>query len=318
MEVMYGFLLYGISLLTMGSIYGILCLGLNLHWGVTGIFNAGVGGFVAVGGYASAILTTSPSLYHLGGFDLPLWFGALVGMVLSGLIAWLVASLCIRLRSDYLAIATLGIAEMLRLIFKNEGWATNGPRGIGQIPRPFEGYGELLSPFLLMVFFLLVLSVCYYVLERLRLAPWGRVMSAIRDNEEASSALGKDVERFRTEAFVVGAMLMGLGGSLLVHYLTFMGPRVTEPVSATFLVWVMVIVGGSGSYKGSILGALAVWTVWSVSEIIALRLPEDWALKSAYLRIFFIGFMLQVMLQKFPRGLWGEKRLMVDDRKEGV
>jgi branched-chain amino acid transport system permease protein len=97
-----------------------------------------------------------------------------------------------------------------------------------------------------------------------------------------------------------------------------MGPRVTEPVSATFLVWVMVIVGGSGSYKGSILGALAVWTVWSVSEIIALRLPEDWALKSAYLRIFFIGFMLQVMLQKFPRGLWGEKRLMVDDRKEGV
>ena len=314
-EQLIGFTLYGMSLLTMGAIYGLLALGLNLQWGITGIFNTGIGGFVAIGAYTSAILSTEPSVRHLGGFEQPLLVGIVAGMVLSGIIAWLIAKICMGLRSDYLAIATLGIAEILRLILKNEAWATNGPRGIGQVPKPFAQWGELWQPFLVMATFLAVLFIVYALLEKVRLAPWGRVMCAIRDNENAATALGKPVEKFRTEAFVVGAMLMSVGGSLMAHYLTYIGPNVTEPISMTFLIWVMVIVGGSGSYRGSMLGAFVIWTIWSATEIFTIQLPEDWAIRVAYIRVFLVGLLLQFMLQKFPSGLIGEKRLNSDEQK---
>jgi len=309
MDQAYGIFLYVISLLTFGGIYSILTLGLNIQWGFTGLFNAGIAGFFAIGAYVSAILTTAPSERHLGGFDFPIPLAAIVAMIIAGLIAWAMGRICIRLRADYLAIATLGIAEIFRLILKNESWATNGARGVSYVPKQFETWSEPWNQLAFMASILLVVALLYFLLERARKSPWGRVMSAIRDNEPAALAAGKNVERFRIEAFVVGAAIMGLGGAMMSHYLKFTDPQVADPLTATFLVWVMLVVGGSANNKGAILGAMLMWTIWSATELLTSRLPDELAVRTAYIRVFLIGLVLQFVLQRFSSGILPEKRL---------
>ena len=245
MEQLYGIFLYGVFLLTMGGIYAVLTLGLNIQWGFTGLFNAGVAGFFAIGAYTTAIVTSAASERHWGGFGLSPAVGMLAAMIASAIIAWGVGRICIRLRADYLAIATLGIAEIFRLVLKNEAWATNGPRGISLIPKPFEHYAEPWNHIGMLLVVFAVVAVLYVLLERARRSPWGRVMAAIRENEAAARAAGKDVERLRVEAFVLGGALMGLGGALMAHHIKFIEPNAAEPISATFLVWVMLVVGGA-------------------------------------------------------------------------
>ena len=308
MDQAYGIFLYVVSLLTFGGIYAILTLGLNIQWGFTGLFNAGIAGFFAIGAYVSAILTTAPSGEHLGGLDLPIAIGLIAALAGSGIVAWGIGRICIRLRSDYLAIATLGIAEILRLMFKNEIWATNGARGVSLIPKPFEGLPEPWNQLALMALVLAMVALLYVLLERARRAPWGRVMAAIRENEAAARAAGKDVDKLRVQAFVLGAMLMGLGGALMAHYLKFIDPNAADPLTATFLVWVMLIVGGSANNRGAILGALLIWTIWSATEILTTRLPDDLAIRTAYVRVFLIGLALQIVLQRFPSGILPERR----------
>ena len=314
MDQAYGIFLYVVSLLTVGGIYAVLALGLNIQWGFTGLFNAGIAGFFAIGAYVSAILTTGPSERHLGGFELPVAAGFVAAMVASGAIAWAIARICIRLRSDYLAIATLGIAEILRLIFKNETWATNGTRGVSLIPRPFEHLPEPWNQLALMGLVLSIVALLYVLLEQARRAPWGRVMAAIRENEAAARAAGKDVDHLRVQAFMIGSMLMGLGGALMAHYLKFIDPNTADPLTATFLVWVMLIAGGSANNRGAILGALLVWTIWSATEILTTRLPDELAIRTAYVRIFLIGLMLQIVLQRFPSGILPERRMTAGAR----
>lgn len=308
MDQFYGYGLYLISLLTMGGIYAILTLGLNVQWGFTGLFNAGVAGFFGIGAYVTAILTTAPSARHLGGWEVPYVVSFAVAMAVSGLIAYAVGKVCLRLRSDYLAIATIGIAEIFRLILKNETWATNGPRGVSQIPKPFETLPEPWNHLAFLALVLAVVIAVYLLLEVARKSPWGRVMTAIRDNESSAMAAGKRVESFRMEGFVIGCMIMALGGALMAHYLKFVDPNMTEPLLATFLVWVMLIVGGSANNKGAIVGAFLMWAVWSASEILSSRLPDDLAIRTAYVRIFLIGLALQFFLQKYPQGILPEVR----------
>ena len=304
----YGYMLYFVSLMTMGGIYAIMCLGLNIQWGFTGLFNAGIAGFFAIGAYVSAILTTATSTSHLGGYDLPIALGLVGAMAVTAVIAWLVGLLCIRLRSDYLAIATIGIGEIFRLILKNEIWATNGARGIAKIPLPFETLSEPWNKIGFMLLVLTVVAVFYFVIERARLAPWGRLMTGIRENEQSARAAGKNVERFRIEAFVCGSVLMGLAGGLMAHYIKFIGPGATEPLTTTFLVWVMLIAGGSGNNRGAVLGAFLLWGIWSFSEVLTGRLPAELAVKAAYFRIFLIGLLLQVVLQRYAGGILPERR----------
>jgi len=308
MDHLYGIGLYVVSLLTFGGVYAILALGLNVQWGFTGMFNAGVAGFFVIGAYASALLTTRLSEYHLGGFDLPVIVGLVAAMLAAAVVGYGVARLCSGLRSDYLAIATLGIAEIIRLILKNETWATNGPRGVSLIPKPFETLPEPWNHLAFMALVLLIVLVLYVLLEQARRAPWGRLMSAIRENEASSRAAGKNVEKLRVEAFVLGAMLMGLGGGLTAHYLKFIDPNAADPLTATFLVWVMLIVGGSANNRGAILGAMLIWTIWSATELLTSRLPDDLAIRSAYVRVFLIGLLLQIVLQRFPNGILPERR----------
>ena len=307
MDQFIGILNYLIFLITMAGIYGVMALGLNLQWGLTGLFNIGVAGFFAIGAYVSAIMTTAETGKHLGGYGMPFALGLVAAMIASGIIAWGIGRICIRLRSDYLAIATIGIAEILRLILKNEGWATNGARGISNIPRPFETLPGSLAPLSYMILVLALVAVLYWFLERGQKAPWGRVMRAIRDNEPAVRAAGKNVERFRIEAFIIGSALMGLGGALTAHFIKFVGPEATDPLMTTFLLWVMLIVGGSGNNVGALVGAGVIWTAWSATELITARFTGDWAVRVPFLRLFLIGLILQIVLQKFSRGIVPEK-----------
>jgi branched-chain amino acid transport system permease protein len=302
-----GLVVYVIALLNVGAIYAVLCLGLNLQWGLNGLFNAGIAGFFAVGAYASALLTSPPSADHVGGWSLPIPLGWLAAMLISGALAWAIGRATIRLRSDYLAIGTIGIAEIIRLFLKNEEWLTNGVRGITTVPRPFTLASAFESELAFLVMMLVVLVSLYVALERATHSPWGRMMRAIRDNEVAAAAMGKDVDRRRLEAFVLGSMLMGLGGALMAHYLRYIGPEATEPAMATFLVWVMLIAGGSGNNKGAILGAFLIWAIWSMTALTTRWFPPDWAVRAGYLRIFLIGLLLQIVLQRFSRGLIPER-----------
>lgn len=317
---LYGYFLYALALLTMGGIYAVLALGLNVQWGYTGLFNAGIGGFVAVGAYTQALLTTPVSSGHIGGINLPIPLAMGLAMVLSAVIAWGVAKVCIRLRADYLAIATIGIAEILRLVFKNELWATNGPRGVSRIPKAFDYLPAPWGAIAFLAMVLVIVVIAWALLRRAHGSPWGRAMTAIREDEAAASAIGKDVEAFRMQGFVLGAALMGLGGALFAQYLRQIDPTIGDPLTGTLLVWVMLIAGGSGNNKGAILGAFLIWAVWSATQITSSYLPNEvtifgWEIdnlqiRSAYLRIFLIGLILQIILQLRPQGILPERRPM--------
>ena len=348
MEAYLGYFLYLLSLLTVGGIYAIFALGLNVQWGFAGLFNVGIVGFAAVGAYTYALLTTAESTFHLGGFGLPLPLGMLAGMLASAMIAAFIGMICIRLRSDYLAIATIGIAEIIKLVLKNETEITNGPRGINKIPRTWEHFSEerfysswpmswFNTPERWVAFFdslpnwwwqpffagtiLLVMYVIYRMLERARVSPWGRMMTAIRENESAARAAGKDVTARRVEAFVVGAAIMGFAGALFAQHLRLIEPTNTfDPSKVTFLVWVMLILGGSGNNRGAMLGAFLIWTIWSASELMiggSINLISylfdtlDTSVletRAGFLRMMLIGILMQIILQKYPGGILPEVR----------
>ena len=305
---MTGLFFYIVSVLIAGGIYAILCLALNIQWGMGGLFNAGIAGFFAVGAYASAIMTTEVSDKHLGGFGMPVPVGLAVAALVAGLTGFAVAKICVRLKSDYLAMASIGIAEILRLVIVNESWVTNGSLGISGVPRPFDEFVQGRgSDIVLMVFVWVIVAGVYWISARLNDSPWGRTLRAIRDNEASARAAGKDVEWFRLQTFVIGCALMGIAGGLSAHYFKFLSPSATEPLLVTFLVWVMLMAGGSGNNRGAIAGALTIWALWSMTEIFTNRLPPEWVTRSSYIRMLLVGLLLQVVLQKFRSGLIPER-----------
>lgn len=306
-----GIAAYLVSFFTFVGIYSVLALGLNMQWGLTGQFNIGIAGFFAIGAYTSAILTTSETTRHLGGFDQPFLVGLAGAVAASALLGLAVGWITARLRTDYLAIATIGIAETLRLVIANEGWLTNGVRGVSGIQRPLDGTFEALglgSGLGSLLVVLVFVGIAYFFAERARCSPWGRVLRAVRENEPATEAAGKNVGRFRLEAFVVGAGIMGLGGGLYAHHFGFLSPEAFLPLYGTFLVWVMLIAGGSGNNKGALLGAVVIWIIWSGSEFVMRgALPEGYGGHAGPLRVILIGVLLQVILITRPEGLLPEK-----------
>ena len=289
------------------SIYALLSLGLNLQWGYTGLFNVGIAGFYAIGAYTSALLTTPPSPQHLGGLNLPIPVGMLGALLTSGLLAYLVGRPTLRLREDYLAIATVSIAETLRLVLKNEAWLTNGVQGLRDIPRPFQQTFGASYDLLYLLLLLLIVAGVYLASERLIRSPWGRVLKAIREDEDVAASVGKNVFRFKMQALLLGAMLMGLGGSLYAHYVKFISPDTFNPLMGTFLVWIMLMAGGSGNNRGAVVGATVIWGLWSLSDVLTNRLPSPLDTRASYLRVMLIGFVLQGLLLKRPQGLVPEK-----------
>jgi branched-chain amino acid transport system permease protein len=299
---------YATFFLCFAVIFAVIVLGLNLQWGFTGLFNVGVAGFVAVGAYTSAILTAPPYPDSLGGFGLPVVIGWLGAMLAAGLAALLVGLAALRLRHDYLAITTFGIAVTAQLVALNARWLTGGPFGLQFIPRPLQGVfgtGAAWNAVYLGVC-LAVLGCVYLGLERLVNSPWGRVLRAIREDETAAEALGKRAFAYRLQSFVIGCMVMGLGGALYAHFVGFIAPEDFLPI-LTFQVWTMLIVGGSGNNRGAIAGALVVWLLWSASgNLIRQVIPQAEQARGAALQIVLIGVALAAMLVWRPRGLIGE------------
>jgi branched-chain amino acid transport system permease protein len=303
---------YLVFFLVVALYYALLCLGLNLQWGVTGLFNVGVAGFVAVGAYASALLTGPDSPDHWGGLGLPVAAGWIGAALLAGLAALLVGGITLRLRHDYLAIATFGIAVTIQLVALNFARLTNGPFGIAQIPRPMSSWTG--TPVgrnaLYLALVVLVVGGTYVGLERLVRSPWGRVLRGLREDETAAAALGKSPARYRLEAFVLGGMVMGLGGAIYAHFVGFIAPEDFLPI-LTFQVWTMLVVGGSGSNRGALVGGVLVWALWSASgALVAQLLPQAMQARGAALQVVLIGVVLTAVLLSRPRGLLGEEAVV--------
>jgi branched-chain amino acid transport system permease protein len=316
---MDGLVAYGVFFLSFASMYALLALGLNVQWGYTGMLNVGIAAFFAVGAYTSAILTTGASPQHLGGFGLPFYVGFVGAMLSAAVLAAAIGAITLNLRSDYLAIASIGIAEIVRLVLKNEEWLTNGVRGMAGIPRPSTAALPITTPQLMLLVALFLVALVYWANERAYRSPWGRVLRAIRDNETAARAMGKNSLVFRLQAFVLGASVMGLAGAYYAHFIGFISPEAFDPIFATFIVWVMLVAGGSGNNKGAILGAIVIWGIWSGTEFLINQLPDRYVTQGGAARVLLIGLLLQVILILRPEGLLPGRppKPIVDDDRRG-
>lgn len=301
---------YGAFFLSVALIYGLMTLALNLQWGQTGLFNVGVAGFVAIGGYTSGILTSPDVPDRIGGFGLPIVVGWFAAMVLSAVAAAVVGYATMRLKADYLAITTFGVAVAMQLVALNAQRLTGGPFGVAFIPRPFAGVQEHALLFNILNFAVIagVTLLVYLTLEHLAKSPWGRVLKALREDERAAISLGKSARHYRIQAFATGGAIMGLAGALQAHFFGFIAPDNYVP-TLTFQVWAMLIVGGSGSNRGALAGALVVWAVWvGAGWLAGLLVPPDWQARAAALQIVGIGVMLCLILLKHPQGFFGPKQ----------
>ncbi len=306
---MMGIVAYLVFFAIVVLVLGVATLGLNLQWGTTGLFNAGVVGFYGVGGYTQAILTAPGRPELLGNFGLPWLVGVAGAMAASAIAAVIVGIATVRLRGDYLAIATFGIAVALQLVALNWERLTGGSLGLTSVPRPLASAfeGSLGYNLFYLCLMLVIAGTVYVALERIVRSPWGRVLKAVREDETAAVALGKDARLFRLEAFVLGATIIGLAGALYVSFIGFVSPFDFVPI-ITFQIWTMLIVGGSGNNKGALLGVLIVWGLWTASGTLVSKLvPPAFQTQGGAVQAILIGLVLVMTLLFRPRGLIGEE-----------
>ncbi|MBL4767918.1 MAG: branched-chain amino acid ABC transporter permease, partial [Rhodobacteraceae bacterium] len=281
---------------------------------------------------------------YLGGAGLNVLIAWPVGGLLAAGVAWLIGKTALGLRSDYLAIATLGIAEIIIAVLKNEDWLSRGVKNVIGIPRPLpyeinlqkdarfvEGAASFgLDPvtastlYVKIGYGMLFLGVLLLVLLLAQLAlksPWGRMMRAIRDNEIAAEAMGKDVTSRHLQVFVIGSAVCGIAGAMMTTLDGQLTPGTYQPLRFTFLIWVMVIVGGSGNNFGAVLGGMLIWFLWVqvepmglfVMQVITSGMADDSGLKihlinsAAHMRLLTMGVILLMVLRFSPRGLIPEK-----------
>ncbi|MDK3072627.1 branched-chain amino acid ABC transporter permease [Sedimentitalea sp. JM2-8] len=280
---------------------------------------------------------------YLGGLGLPVILAWPIGGALAAGAAWLIGKTALGLRSDYLAIATLGIAEIIIAVLKNEDWLTRGVKNVVGIPRPVpyeidlqndpafveRATGIGMDPVTASTIyvkleyaalFLAVLLMLLWMAQMALKSPWGRMMRAIRDNETAAEAMGKDVTARHLQVFVLGSAICGIAGAMMTTLDGQLTPGTYQPLRFTFLIWVMVIVGGSGNNFGAVLGAMLIWFLWVQVEPIGIFVLEvitsgmsDGALKShlldsaAHMRLLTMGVVLLLVLRFSPRGLIPER-----------
>ena len=402
-------------ILNMGLISAVMSLGVNLQWGIAGLLNVGIMGFVGLGGLATVLISMQPvpeawnaggprillgllfgvltiglsvliykriqkarlrfisiSIFlvigffvyksiltpgvvaveavnpaatgYLGGLGLPVLLAWPVGGLLAAGAAWIIGKTALGLRSDYLAIATLGISEIIIAILRNEDWMTRGVKNVAGIPRPVPYEIDLqasedfvnraasfgLDPTTASTLFVkiayaglfgLVLLLLVWFSQRALNSPWGRMMRAIRDNETAAEAMGKDIKSRHLQIFILGSAVCGIAGAMMTTLDAQLTPGAYQPLRFTFLIWVMVIVGGSGSNLGSILGGFLVWFLWVQVEpigywlvdLITTPMDPDSPIRLhlldsvAQMRLLTMGFFLLLMLRFYPRGMIPEK-----------
>jgi len=294
-----------------------------------------------------AVEAIEPALRgNIGGLGLPIMLAWPLGGVLAAGAAWVVGKTALGLRSDYLAIATLGISEIIIAVLKNEDWLARGVKNVIGLPRPapvpYEidlqqdpafveratGLGidpvtasTLWVDVLYSVIFLAVLLVLLWLCQAALASPWGRMMRAIRDNETAAEAMGKDVTGRHLQVFILGSAVLGVAGAMMVTLDSQLTPGTYQPLRFTFLIWVMVIIGGSGNNFGAVLGGMLIWFLWVQVESLGplaidyatYWMGEDSGLRAhlidnaAQMRLLVMGVILLVVLRFFPRGLIPER-----------
>jgi len=298
----------------------------------------------------------------LGGLGLPIVFSWIIAAFVAGLVAWVIGRLTLRLRSDYLAIATLGISEIVIAIVKHEDWLSRGVKNVSGLDRPVPyeielqqsewfinlveriNYGtldsvqtissrqDLLNDLIIVssnVFvklcyaglFLSVLLLIFYLSHLALNSPWGRMLRAIRDNEEAASAMGKNIFAQHLQIFIIGSAIIGIAGAMLTTLDGQFTPGSYRPLRFTFIIWLMVIVGGSGNNLGSIFGGFFIWFIWIEAEplsigfmnLLASGFEYDNPIRmhlqgsAAHLRLFIMGLLLLLALRFMPRGVIPER-----------
>ena len=300
---------YLVSIVATAGIYSLLALGLNVVWGMAGMINLGLAGFFAVGAYGSAIATTAAGL--------PIAAGVVVGFVVAAVAGALLTLTTLRLRGDYLAIVTLGFAEVIRLVASNEIWLTNGTDGISGIPGPWRGE---LDPFEFNMLFcgiaLAVMVAALVAVHRLRNSPFGRVLRAIRDDDVVVRVAGKSVNAFKVQAFAIGGGLMGVAGALYGHYTSFIAPDLFRPL-ITIYIFLALTAGGTGNNLGAVIGAFVVLAILESTRFLADLAPGLGGAQVAAVREIAIASALILVLRFRPSGLLPE-RLPRHARAAGV
>jgi branched-chain amino acid transport system permease protein len=289
---------YLTAMAVSAGIYALLALGVNLTWGMAGMVNLGLAGFFAVGGYATALLTKA-------GVAIPL--GIASGAIAAAVTGAGVALLTARLRADYLAIVTLGFSESVRIAAANEIWLTNGSDGIAGIPGPWRG---MVSPQQFNLLFLgivvVVLIAAYTLLERLGRSPFGRVLRAIRDDEDVAAVAGKHVLAFKVKAFAIGAAVLGLAGALYAHETSYIAPDIFAPL-LTLNIILALVAGGIGNNTGAVLGAVLIVVLLEGTRFAAPFLPFLAPAQIAAVRELLVSVLLLVVLRILPAGIIPER-----------
>jgi branched-chain amino acid transport system permease protein len=294
----------------------------------------------------SAIEAVNPSATgYLGGLGIPILFSWIGGALLAAGAAWVIGKVALGLREDYLAIATLGISEILVTIMRNEDWLTRGVKNVVGLPRPVPyevdlrgaqwfvdlaarvnmPVADFASIFVKLCYgglFLVVIAVLLLLAETALKSPWGRTMRAVRDNEVAAEAMGKDVKRIHLKVFILGSAVIGLAGAMLTTMDGQFTPGAYQPLRFTFLIWVMVIAGGSGNNWGSVLGGFLILFFWMEAEPFGVWLLEhltahlgpDSPLRqhltdnAQQMRLVMMGLLLLLVMRFRPNGLIPERR----------
>ena len=296
----------------LAGTYGIFTLGLQLNAGFTGVVNFGQAGFMAIGAYSMGILVVE------AGWSF--WL-ALVAATLISMAAGLIIGLpSLRLRADYFAIVTIAFAEIVRYVALNARELTGGPQGLlgfdetwidisnsltDSVIEPVGIQGQFLMP-LLLVTWVLFLGLAF-LLNRLTRSPWGRVLRAIREDEDAARALGKNTFVYKLQSLALAAALGAIAGYLLALNLSFLNPMQFEPLF-TFIGYAVLVLGGLASYGGVVLGAVLLWTLLEVTRFIDLPLAAE---KVAALRFMIVGLLLILLMMYRPQGILGKREEMV-------
>jgi branched-chain amino acid transport system permease protein len=379
-------------ILNMGLISAVMSLGVNLQWGIAGLLNVGIMGFVGLGGLATVLISMQPvpeawnaggprilagllfgvltitlsvwvykkiknarwrfisiliflvcsffvyksiltpgvvaveavnpaATGYLGGLGLPVLLAWPVGGLMAAGAAWIIGKTALGLRSDYLAIATLGISEIIIAILRNEDWMTRGVKNVAGIPRPVPYEIDLqasenfvnraasfgLDPTTASTLFVKiayaglfgsVLLVLVWLSQRALNSPWGRMMRAIRDNETAAQAMGKDIKSRHLQIFILGSAVCGIAGAMMTTLDAQLTPGAYQPLRFTFLIWVMVIVEPIGYWLVDL-----ITTPMDPQSPVRLHLLDS----VAQMRLLTMGLFLLLMLRFYPRGMIPEK-----------
>jgi branched-chain amino acid transport system permease protein len=289
--------------------------------------------------------TNSAKTGYIGGLNLPIILSWPIAGLFCGVIAFLIGKIALGLRSDYLAIATLGISEIIIYIIKNEEWLARGVKNVNGLPRPVPyeidlqknefiqtlsntlnlsviELSSLIVKCLYSILFILVLLIIFFLLQKAIKSPWGRMMRAVRDNETSAEAMGINVKKRHLQVFIIGSAIIGISGAMLTTLDGQFTPSSYQPLRYTFLIWIMVIIGGSGNNHGAIIGGFAIWFFWIQAEpigiflieLITIFLSDQNEIKlyllnhAAYMRLLLMGLVLILALRFFPKGIIEEEK----------